>query len=172
MTFAALAAAQEILPIDLTALLAVFMGISVVLIPVLGITARFALKPTVEALSRFFDRKDNDDAVSILERRMALLEQQLESIESSESGGGGCGGNPRAILVEEPANGTAHSSKHPLGTLHHLLRSPDQPVRHRVTLSRFSAFCRSMEDLEMRTAPGFNWTERLLDVRHRGWQAG
>ena len=57
MTFAALAAAQEILPIDLTALLAVFMGVSVVLIPVLGITARFALKPTVEALSRFFDRK-------------------------------------------------------------------------------------------------------------------
>ena len=83
MTFAALAAAQEILPIDLTALLAVFMGVSVVLIPVLGITARFALKPTVEALSRFFDRKDSDDAVSILERRMALMEQQLESIESS-----------------------------------------------------------------------------------------
>ena len=31
-----------IMPIDLTALLAVFMGISIVLIPVLGITARFA----------------------------------------------------------------------------------------------------------------------------------
>ena len=82
MTFAALAAAQEILPIDVTALLSVFMGISIVLIPVLGITARFALKPTVEALSRFFDKKGSDDAVSILERRMALMEQQLESIES------------------------------------------------------------------------------------------
>ena len=83
MTFAALAAAQQILPIDVTALLSVFMGISIVLIPVLGITARFALKPTVEALSRFFDKKGSDDAVSILERRMALMEQQLESIESS-----------------------------------------------------------------------------------------
>ena len=70
-------------PIDLTALLAVFMGISIVLIPVLGITARFALKPTVEALSRFFDKKGSDEAVSILERRMALIKQQVESIDTN-----------------------------------------------------------------------------------------
>ncbi len=72
---------QAILPIDVTALLSVFMGISIVLIPVLGITARFALKPTVEALSRFFDKKGSNEAVSILERRMAFMEQQLESIK-------------------------------------------------------------------------------------------
>ncbi len=83
MPFATLAVVQAVLPIDLTALLAVFMGVSIVLVPVIGITARFALKPTVEALSRFFDRKGNDEAVSILERRMALIEQQLESIDSS-----------------------------------------------------------------------------------------
>ena len=59
------------------------MGISIVLIPVLGITARFALKPTVEALSRFFDKRGNDEAVSILERRMALIEQQVESIDTN-----------------------------------------------------------------------------------------
>ena len=51
MVFATLAIAQEILPIDLTALLAVFMGVSIVLIPVIGLTARFALnrrsKPSV-----------------------------------------------------------------------------------------------------------------------------
>ncbi len=72
-----------IMPIDLTALLAVFMGIAVVLIPVLGITARVALKPTVEALSRLFEGRGSDEAVSILERRMALMEQQIESIESN-----------------------------------------------------------------------------------------
>ena len=83
MPFATLAVAQTILPIDLTALLGVFMGTSIVLIPILGITARFALKPTVEALSKFFDKKGSDEAVSILERRMALMEQQLESIESN-----------------------------------------------------------------------------------------
>ena len=83
MPFATLTIVQSVLPIDLTALLAVFMGVSIVLVPVIGITARFALKPTVEALSRFFDRKGSDEAISILERRMALIEQQLESIDSS-----------------------------------------------------------------------------------------
>ena len=38
MPFATLAVAQEILPINLTALLAVFMGVSVVLIPIIGTT--------------------------------------------------------------------------------------------------------------------------------------
>jgi hypothetical protein len=83
MLFATLAVAQEILPIDLTALLAVFMGVSIVLIPVIGLTARFALKPTVEALGRFFDKKSSDEAISILERRMALIEQQVESIDTN-----------------------------------------------------------------------------------------
>ena len=83
MPFAALAVVQPIDPINLTALLATFMALSVVLVPVVGLTARFALKPTVEALSRFFDKKRNDDAVSILERRLALVEQQVESIEST-----------------------------------------------------------------------------------------
>ncbi len=85
MPFAALALLQAppMMPIDVTALLAVFMGISVVLIPVLGITARFALKPTVEALSRFFERRGSEETISILERRMALMEQQIESIESN-----------------------------------------------------------------------------------------
>ena len=82
MPFATLAIAQTVLPIDVVGLLATFMGISIVLIPVLGITARFALKPTVEALSRFFDKKGSDEAISILERRMALMEHQLESVES------------------------------------------------------------------------------------------
>jgi hypothetical protein len=83
MPFATLAVAQEILPIDLTALLSVFMGVSIVLIPVIGLTARFALKPTVEALSRFFEKKGSDEAISILERRMALIEQQVESIDTN-----------------------------------------------------------------------------------------
>ncbi len=83
MPFATVTAVQAVQPVDLVGLLATFMGISVVLIPVIGLTARFALKPTVEALSRIFDKKGSDEAISILERRMALMEQQLESIESS-----------------------------------------------------------------------------------------
>ncbi len=83
MPFATLAVAQAIETINLTGLLATFMALSVVLIPVIGLTARFALKPTVDALGRFFDKKGSEDVVSILERRMALIEQQVESIEST-----------------------------------------------------------------------------------------
>ena len=74
---------MELVPIDLVGLVATIMGISIVLIPVVGLTARFALKPTVEALSRFFEHKGLDETVGILERRMALMEQQIESMESS-----------------------------------------------------------------------------------------
>jgi hypothetical protein len=74
---------MQVLPVDLTALLGVFMGTSIVLIPVIGITARFALKPTVEAMSRLFEHKGTQEAVNILERRMALLEQQMESLDNS-----------------------------------------------------------------------------------------
>ena len=41
MPFATLAVVQEVLPIDLTTLLAVFMGVSIVIVPVIGITRAF-----------------------------------------------------------------------------------------------------------------------------------
>lgn len=74
---------MQVLPVDLTALVAVLMGISVVLIPIIGITARFALKPTVEALAKLFEHKGVEESVGILERRMALLEQQIDSLDGS-----------------------------------------------------------------------------------------
>jgi hypothetical protein len=66
---------------NLVGLVAVIMVFSIVLIPVLGLTARFALKPTIEALSRFFEQKGVEETVRILERRVGLLEQQMEHIE-------------------------------------------------------------------------------------------
>lgn len=74
---------MEVMPIDLVSLVATFMGISIVLVPVIGITARFALKPTVEALGRLFESRATGDTVALLERRMALLEQQMEALEGS-----------------------------------------------------------------------------------------
>ena len=66
---------MQIEPIDLTAVISVIMGISVVLIPVIGLTARFALKPTVEALTRVFESRSTNEAIQILERRVSLLER-------------------------------------------------------------------------------------------------
>ena len=52
-----------VLPVDLTAIVAIVMGMLTVLIPIAGLTARFALKPVVESLAR--------------------LEQQSESLEDT-----------------------------------------------------------------------------------------
>ncbi len=70
-----------VMPIDLTAIVAIVMGMLTVLIPIAGLTARFALKPLVESMARLFDSRTVEDAVEITERRVALLEQHVESLE-------------------------------------------------------------------------------------------
>ena len=74
---------MQVLPVDLVALVSVILGISVVLIPIMGLTARFALKPVVEALARVFESRSVDETVRILERRVELQEQQIEALQSS-----------------------------------------------------------------------------------------
>ena len=68
---------MQILPVDIIELAAVVLGISVVLVPVIGLTARYALSPTVEALVRLFDTKSTEETVRILERRLELQEQEI-----------------------------------------------------------------------------------------------
>lgn len=68
---------MQVLPIDLTALVLGALGISIVLVPVIGLTARFALKPVVEALARVFEVRGEDEAMRILERRIDLQEQEI-----------------------------------------------------------------------------------------------
>ena len=74
---------MEVMPIDLTAIVATIMGISIVLVPVIGLTARFALKPLVDSLGHFFQSRNVEESVRILERRMGLLEQHLETMETT-----------------------------------------------------------------------------------------
>ena len=74
---------MQILPIDLVALVSSILGISVVLVPVIGITARFALKPAVEALGKVFEARELDESVKILERRVELQEHQIEALQDS-----------------------------------------------------------------------------------------
>ena len=74
---------MEVMPIDLTSIIATIMGISIVLIPVIGLTARFALKPVVEALASVFESRGADESLQIMERRLALMEAQIEGMEAS-----------------------------------------------------------------------------------------
>lgn len=74
---------MQVLPIDLTAIVAIVMGVSIVLIPVAGLTLRFAIKPAVEAIARSFEHRGLEDTVGILERRLGILERQMESVETT-----------------------------------------------------------------------------------------
>ena len=74
---------MNVLPIDFVALISVIMGISVVLIPVAGLTARYALKPVVDALGRYLQGQGTEDSIKIVERRLGLLEQQLDEVQGS-----------------------------------------------------------------------------------------
>ena len=74
---------MEVLPVDLVGLAAVIMGISVVLIPIMGLTARYSLKPIVQVMDRYLHGRDTEESVQIVERRLALLEQQLDDMQGS-----------------------------------------------------------------------------------------
>ena len=67
----------------LTGLVAVTLGTLIVLVPVVGITARFALKPMVDAFARVKELKGEEQKVALMEQRITLLEEHLHSIDRS-----------------------------------------------------------------------------------------
>jgi hypothetical protein len=70
----------SVMPVDLVALSAVILGCMMFLIPIAGLTARFAIKPISEALARNREGNIDRETIRMLERRMALLEQEVHGI--------------------------------------------------------------------------------------------
>lgn len=70
------------MPIDLTAVVAVFMGTLIVLIPVAGVTVRFAIKPITEAMARMKESQGTAQQMALMQQRMELMEHQLGAMES------------------------------------------------------------------------------------------
>jgi hypothetical protein len=77
---------MQILPIDITGLIATILGISIVLVPVIGLTARYALSPTVQALAKAFESRGSDETIRILERRIDLQEQEMAGLRAVVQG--------------------------------------------------------------------------------------
>lgn len=71
---------MQVLPIDLTALVAITLGCLMILIPIAGLTARYALKPISEAIARMREGGASRETISLLERRMALIEQEMQNM--------------------------------------------------------------------------------------------
>jgi hypothetical protein len=68
------------------ALMIPILGIVLLMIPVVGLTARFALKPIVESMVRLRESSGSAAAsndVLALQQRVAVLEQQLQGMEST-----------------------------------------------------------------------------------------
>ena len=68
------------MPIDLVGLAGVIMGSLIVLIPVAGLTARFAMKPVVESMAKLRQSSNQGEAVNMLERRITLLEKEVQNL--------------------------------------------------------------------------------------------
>lgn len=73
---------MEVMPIDLTAVLGIVLGSLMILIPITGLTLRYALKPIAEAVARMREGESRDRETGLLEQRIALLEQQIGALET------------------------------------------------------------------------------------------
>ena len=67
---------------DIIAILATFL---IVFVPVVGITARIALKPFNEAILLFLRSRHGDREARITEQRLSLLEQELQMLRAEFS---------------------------------------------------------------------------------------
>ena len=62
---------------DIVGIIAMFL---IVFVPVAGITARIAFKPLIDALAKAIQARQGNEAMQLMERRLALLEQELQSV--------------------------------------------------------------------------------------------
>jgi hypothetical protein len=70
---------------DIVPVIAVTGGILMFLIPIAGLTARFALKPIVESIAKLKEIQGGSGSsgdVRQLDARLTMLEQQMQSVES------------------------------------------------------------------------------------------
>ncbi|HEX8391584.1 MAG TPA: hypothetical protein VF665_04425 [Longimicrobium sp.] len=65
----------------MVAMTAIILGSLTVLIPITGITARIALRPLMEALGRYREMQGQNEATQLMERRLALMEEQLHGMD-------------------------------------------------------------------------------------------
>ncbi|HET6228989.1 MAG TPA: hypothetical protein VFE05_02855 [Longimicrobiaceae bacterium] len=72
---------MQTLPMDVPKVI-LFTAIAITMVvPVVGITARIALRPIVDAMARLRESSGRNDALTMVERRLALVEQELQAIE-------------------------------------------------------------------------------------------
>jgi hypothetical protein len=74
---------MEIQPVDLTALILGSLGVLIVLVPVIGFTVRFAIKPFADALARGRDAAPGRE-VQLLAARVRELEEEVIRLKNAD----------------------------------------------------------------------------------------
>lgn len=75
-------------------IVAILMGGLLLLVPIAGLTLRFALKPALESLGQLKDLKQQGQELRLVEQRLALLEEQLHALAA--------GARSEAALLSAP----------------------------------------------------------------------
>jgi hypothetical protein len=65
---------------------AIIMGGLLLLVPVLGLTLRFAIKPALESLGHLRALKLQGQELHLVEQRLALLEEQMRALSLAARG--------------------------------------------------------------------------------------
>ena len=75
---------MEIQPVDLTELVPATLGVLIVLIPVLGFTLRYALKPFLDTLARTREASGPGREVELLAARIRELEEEVLRLKNTD----------------------------------------------------------------------------------------
>ncbi len=88
---------MQIQPVDLTALVPATLGVLIVLVPVIGFTVRFAIKPIVDALARTREAAGPAREVELLAARVRELEEEVIRLKNTDPYRVGLGARPEAL---------------------------------------------------------------------------
>jgi hypothetical protein len=69
----------------IVAITAILIGGMVIILPLAGLVARFALKPLIDSYAQVRESAESGDSLRMLERRLDLLEEQVQLLERDNS---------------------------------------------------------------------------------------
>jgi len=84
-------------PVDLTALIPATLGVLIVLIPAIGFTVRFAMKPFVDAMVRGKEAAAAGREVELLAARVHQLEEEVLRLKNPDAYGLSMVARPEAL---------------------------------------------------------------------------
>ena len=71
---------MEILQVDVTKIISIWMGGLILLIPLIGLSARIGIKPILDSVARMREARNTGESMEDLELRFSRVEMQLQHL--------------------------------------------------------------------------------------------